>query len=395
MSATCPRPMAVAQLAAAVALAGCWPSYAEGYRDALGAGLRAQNGGRYVEAERAFAEAAARGDRPKDRDEARMLRAEALERLGRLAEAEAEFRGVERDSEGSYHATRAAFALARVVGAQRGPEASEAETLRAARAHPGSGLARQAVKRALDRVERERGAEAALAWLEPLVGQLAETELDQSLRYERGRLLARTGRREEAVEELLTTARANPYPGGALTDDAFYMASLVLEELGRAKDAIDVLEEMLAPREEAYFGSSYERPRFPQAAYRIAVLWRDAVGDRARAKQAFERVASEHAVSRYADDALWQKARVEREEGRSSDACVTVAQIRERFADSRFARCAQRLCPEAPPGDRPCSNYIEAGLALPAARDPFARDPLRPSIDPEPATIEGERPASN
>ncbi len=395
MKATRPEPLAVVRFAAAVLLAGCWPSYAEGYRDALGAGLRAQNGGRYAEAERAFAEAAARGDRPKDRDEARLLRAEALERLGRLAEAEAEFRGVERDSEGSYHATRAAFALVRVVDAQRGPDASEAEALRAARAHPESGLARQAVKRALERVERERGAEAALAWLDPLVQQLATTELDQSLRYERGRLLARAGRREEAVRELLTTARANPYPGGALTDDAFYMASLTLEELGRANDAIAVLEEMLAPREEAYFGSSYERPRYPQAAYRIAVLWRDSIGDRARAKQAFARVASEHAVSRYADDALWQKARIERDEGRAVDACATVAQLRERFADSRFARCTTLLCASAPPSSRPCSNYIEAGLAVPAARDPFARDPLRPSIDPEPANVDPGRPATN
>jgi hypothetical protein len=101
------------------------------------------------------------------------------------------------------------------------------------------------------------------------------------------------------------------------------------------------------------------------------------------------------AVESRPDPTISIEARVEREEGRSSDACTTVAQIRERFADSRFARCARLLCPDAPIGDRPCSNYIEAGLALPAARDPFARDPLRLSIDPEPATIEDERPASN
>jgi tetratricopeptide (TPR) repeat protein len=376
-----PRRSAAGRAATAIALVAlsCAPTYAEGYEQALAAGLRAQNAGRWAEAARHFDEAARLGARYKDRDEARLLYAEALEKDGRLTEAEAAYRKVERESGGRYQGVRAAFALGRLVWETRGFEAGEKELTAAVRKYPSSGLVRHAVRRMLQQVEDERGAQAALAWLEPLRKDLAATAAAEAVTYEHGTLLARCGRKEEAVSALLKNARTHKYPQGSLTDDGFYMASIYLEELGRPREAIDVLEEMLRPMESAYAGASYERPRFPQAAYRIALLWRDGLGDKERAKKEFWRVYRDHGASRFVDDALWQKARLEHEGGQAEAACKTLETLAEARADSRYVRCAHLLCASIPRRDEECAPYViealkeEKGDPLGPGDGPFAK----------------------
>jgi len=342
-------------------LVACAPTYAPGYQEAFSAGLRAQNAGRWAEAAELFAEAGALGDRYKDRDEARLLQAEALEKLGKNAEAEAVYRRVERDSQGRYQGQRAAFALGRLVWETRGFEAGSREMLAAIRKYPTHGMVRHALKRMIMHVEDERGPEAALAWLEPIAASLEGTEAEEAATYERGGLLARVDRKGDAVGVLLAQARKYRYPAGSLTDDAYYVASLFLEDLGKHREAVDVLREMLAPTEAAYGGASYRRPRFPQAQYRIAVLYRDRFGDRDGAKREFWRVYTDHETSRQTDDALWQKARLEAEDGQQKDACATLDVLADKKPDSRFVRCARLLCPTAaaPEGERGCAPYIE------------------------------------
>jgi tetratricopeptide (TPR) repeat protein len=343
---------------------GCAPTYAEGYQEALGAGLRAQNAGRWEEAARHFAEAGEKGERYKDRDEARLLQAEALEKLGRADQAEALYRRIEKEAGGRYQGQRAAFALGRLVWETRGFEAGSKELLAAVFAYPAHGLVRHSLKRMIAHVEEERGPEAALAWLEPVHARLVGTDAEEAASYERGGLLARCDRKEEAIRALLAQARKFKYPQGSLTDDAFYVASLFLEDLGRHQQAIDVLREMLAPSEAAYAGASYRRPRFPQAQYRIAVLYRDRLKDVEAAKREFWRVYTDHETARQTDDALWQKARLEREGGRQKEACATLEVLVEKKPDSRFVRCVRLLCPTVAPStgreaERACPAYIE------------------------------------
>jgi len=342
-------------LVIALPLAACAPVYGAGYQDAFSAGLRAQNAGRWQEAAAHFDEAAKLGDRYKDRDEARLLYAEAMGRMERWDEAEAAYRRVEKESDGRYHGVRAAYALGRLVWDRRGFEEGSAETLRAVRTYPSSGLVRHAIKRLLMHVEETAGAEAALAWLEPLENELRPTEAGEAVSYEYGTLLARAGQKEQSVKTLLALARAHPYPNGSLTDDAYYVASVFLEDLGRPREALSVLEEMLAPAETAYLGNSYRRPRFPQGAYRIAVLHRDRFQDRARAKQQFWSMLDTYFDARQTDDALWQIARMEKEDGREAEACRALTVLREKKPDSKFIRCAHHLCPSQPVGERPCS----------------------------------------
>lgn len=347
----------------AVLLASCAPTYADGYVEAFSAGLRAQNAGRHEEAARHFDEAARLGVRYKDRDEARLLEAEAFERLERWDEAEATYRRVERESGGRYHGVRAAFALGRLVWDRRGFDEGAKELLTAVRKYPSSGLVRHAIRRLLSQFESDHGPQAALAWLEPILRGMAKTEAEEAIHYEYARLLARCDRNEDAVRELLEQARAHPYPSGSLTDDAYYVASVLLADLGRPREAVAVLEEMMAPREAAYAGASYVRPRWPQAAYRIAMLHRDALADRAGAKREFLRTYETHTTSMLADDALFQLAKLEHEDRREREACAAISRLVEEKAQSRYVHCAHLLCSTAAPTERPCQPYIEAILA--------------------------------
>jgi tetratricopeptide (TPR) repeat protein len=356
-------------LSLALAVAGCAPTYAAGYEDALAAGLRAQNAGRWDEAQASFAKAADLGDRYKDRDEARLLQAEAFERLERWDEAESTYRRIEREAGGRYQGVRAAFALGRLVRERRGFEVGSLETLAAVRKYPSSGLVRHAVKRLLDEVESEKGPEAAMAWLEPVRARLHGTEAEEAIEYEHGKLLARCGRKEEAIASLLAQARKFAYPAGSLTDDAYYVASLFLEDVGRPKEAISVLEEMMAPSEAAYAGASYERPRWPEGAYRIAVLYRDALKDRAKARVEFRRAYDAHRSSRLADDALWQLALLEKEDGDQDAACRSAKTLKEDEPDSRYLRCLSLVCSAMPAADKPCPDYVREGRDVSRAAD--------------------------
>jgi tetratricopeptide (TPR) repeat protein len=351
-------------LALALACVTCAPTYADGYQDAFEAALRAQNAGRWEEAATYFDKAADLGTRYKDRDEARLLYAEAQEKLGRYEEAEAAYRRVEKESDGRYQGVRAAYALGRLVWEQRGFEEGAAETLRAVRAYPQSGLVRHAIKRLLAHVEEQDGPQAALAWLDPIYKELKSTEAGEAIGYEVGTLLARNDKKQEAIDLLLAQARAYPYPKGSLTDDAYYVASLYLADFDRVKDAIDVLDEMLSVQEAAYLGHSYRRPRFPQGAYRIAVLYRDRLKDRPKAKDAFWRVYRDYFDARQTDDALWAVARMEQEDGREEQACKALDVLREKKPDSRYQNCLHHVCKTAPQGPRPCSRRILENIGI-------------------------------
>lgn len=368
-------------LLVAPALSACAPTYADGYQDAFAAGLRAQHAGRWDEAASAFDRAASLGERYKDRDEARLMNAKMLERLERWDDAEAAYRKTEVEAGGRYQGVRAAFALGRLVWQQKGFEEGEKELLRAVRTYPASGLVRHAIKRLLMEVEETRGPEAALAWLAPIEKELHDTEAGEAASYEYATLLARADKKEEAITALLALARAHPYPNGSLTDDAFYVASLFLEDVGKYREAVDVLEEMLAPKEQPYGGSSLERPRFPQAAYRIAILYRDRFHDEARARRELWRMVEEHFDSRLTDDALWQLARLERQSGNEEAACKALDTLKEKKPDSRFNRCAHELCARIPEAERKCTGSVLESLG----KDPdevWARDAPAPAGEP-------------
>jgi tetratricopeptide (TPR) repeat protein len=305
--------------------------------------------GKHDEAARRWLEAADRVESPADRDEALYRAASSYERAGNAPEALRLYERLERGQ--GERAARASFDRARLV---RKSDAARGETLLVAaiRRHPTSGLAPRAVREHLERTEVEQGAGAALEEASRLLRGLETTELDETLRYERGRLLERSESFREARDAFLETAARHPYPKGALWDDALARASRCEEHLGRPLAAIALLERLLAERESSWKIASYDRAGYAQARFHVAEIYRDTLDDPERARREFRRVYAEHPTSVLRDDALWQEALVARALGDQAGTCAPLGLLVEHLPDSRFAPCAQRLCSSLVGGDR-------------------------------------------
>ncbi|MFO0617407.1 MAG: tetratricopeptide repeat protein [Polyangiaceae bacterium] len=346
---------------------GCAPTYANGYQEALARGLAAKNAGRYEEAIAALEEAANLGERYKDRDEARYVEGTLYEKMGKWEEASATYARVATESGGRYQGVRSEFARAEVEQQHIDKERGDALMIEAVRRNPSSGLSRHAVRRMVGPIEKDQGPDAAIQFLHRFTDVAKGTDLDEELLYEEGLILFRAGKHAEARDLFIASARNHPYPLGALTDDALYQAALCAEVLGDYDQAIALLVELLGPMESAYAGSSYERPRFPEAQYKIAMLYLTRKHDRARAKKELRKMLTDHNASRFVDDALWLEGRLELKDGETAAACDSMDELLGLSRDdgrppSRFTRCLQLLCPSMPAGDKPCADYISREL---------------------------------
>lgn len=352
------RPARRWALALSIALLpACGSAQNDAHLGALAAGQRAYHAGRYVEAARAFSDAAARAERVKDRDEARLLEARAYQRAEAWGEARATYQRLLAASPPGPRSPRAEFELARLAIEHGDAEAGWAMLLEATRRHPTHGLSRNALRELADHEEERGGPEAALAWLRRQEPVFRGTELDQVIGYQLGLALDRTGDREGALRALVATARAHPYPFGPLTDNALLRAAELAEELGRFTEAIGYLREMIAPRERAATGS-YERPLFDDAQLAIAALYRDRLHDRAAARRELRALYTRFPASLLRDDALWSEAKLWREDMKQKEACEVASKLARELPDSRYASCVSRLCPSLPAGQRACAAYI-------------------------------------
>ncbi|MFT3771300.1 MAG: tetratricopeptide repeat protein [Minicystis sp.] len=348
-----------AALLGALLFAGaCAPDRGEAYVTSFAAAERAFHAGRWMEAARAWSDAAAKAKRVKDRDEARFLEARCYERAEQWAEARATYRKLVADSPDGPRTARAVFDLADLE-IQHGDAARGWTMLdEAARKFPAHGLARPAIRRMLQHAEDDGGPAAALRWLDAHDAAFRGTEQDEVLSYERARALERAGKKQEAHDAFLASARRHPYPFGGLTDDAFWRAAEIDEDAGKYEEAIAHLRELLASREPSGAWSSYERPRFSEAQLRIALIYRNRLKDRAAARREYEKLYALHPTTIKRDDAVWGEAVLAREDGDRDTVCKLAKRLLDEFPESRYARCAHDLCPSVPPGKRACSDYI-------------------------------------
>src|SRR5262249_40074151 len=159
---------------------------------------------------------------------------------------------------------------------------------------PDHGVSRLALQRVAQHKADEGGEQAGIAWLQSIRPAVKGTELEQVVDYEIACALERTDKLVEARDAFLATARAHPYPFGNLTDDAYWHASQLEERLGHFQRAIEILRELLAPRERSDTMGSYERPRYSAAQLHIAELYRDGMKDHAAARREFHTLYSNH-----------------------------------------------------------------------------------------------------
>jgi len=234
--------------------------------------------------------------------------------------------------------------------------------LEALRRHPESGVAGQAARDYLARIEDGSGQSAALERCRSLWSELTSTELDEALGYECARRAEAAGALARARDDYLRTADHHPYPKGAYWDDALTAAARCEEHLGKPARAVALLERLLDEREPARGVGSYERARYDEARFHIAELYRDALGDPARARQEFRRVFSDHATSRLRDDALFEEACLAERAHDRGATCDALLLLRVELPDSRFAGCAGLLCSGAPESPHPCAGTARERL---------------------------------
>jgi tetratricopeptide (TPR) repeat protein len=343
-------------IAAFAAVVACASGAGEGFWRAKDQGDRAYSSGRYDEAARAYDDAGRAAKRPHDRAEALYLEASSYERARAWSRARETFGRLIAEVPASDRAERASFDLADLEidagNAERGYE-----LLRdAATGHPKNGLAPRALARWIARFEEQGG--DALAWLREALPKFDKTELDETVRYLLAGRLEKTSDLQGARDAYVTCAERHPYPEGSLFDDALFHASLLDEKLDRPRDAIADLKRMLAVREPSTFAGSYERPRFSPAQFRVAVLYRDKLGDHAAARREFHRLYESHETSILRDDALWEEAKLAHTDGDGAAACKLTATLAKDFRDSRYAACTRELCPTAAPSPSACHAYL-------------------------------------
>ncbi|MBI4955663.1 MAG: tetratricopeptide repeat protein [Myxococcales bacterium] len=354
---------AAALLAVAVpALPACGPAYGADYLLAFRAGERAYEAGRWDEAGGEFERAARLATRVKDRDEARFMQARSALKLGRHEQARAAYVALAAATPTGPRAARALFDIAELDIDHGDAALGWRELEEALVAHPSHGSARVALTRICDHRAETEGETAVRAWLEARLPGFAGSEAEEQAKYGLARSFERGGSLDEAHAAYLRVAREHPYPHGSLHDDALYRASELAERMGRYELAIADLRALLAVREVALGGQSYERPRMPMAQMRIAELHRDRLNDPEGARREYRRMYETHPSSLLADDAIWQEALLARAAGDGARACEVAATIEKDFARSRYARCVAVVCPSAAPpeGERPCPRYIAA-----------------------------------
>jgi TolA-binding protein len=336
---------------------GCSAARPERFQQAQSAAERAYSAGRYDEAASHWLEAASHCDEERDCHEARYRAASSYRRGEHFEQALGLYDRLSKE-EGE-RAPRAALEAAEMESRLGNEKRAEQRLLDAVRRHPNSGPAERALRQHLARVRQRSGPAAALSEVSRLLVELAGSELDERLRYDRARLHDESGRSAEARDAYLDTARRHPYPEGALWDDALYRAAECEERLGRARQAVAILERLLAEREQAHLSGSYERSRYAQARFKIAELYRDALGDPGRARREFRRVWDEHPTTLLRDDALFEEALIAAAGSDQEGTCAPLSLLVDGARDSRFTPCAPHLCPKLRvPDDRPCRDYI-------------------------------------
>lgn len=350
---------AIALLVAMVACA-CAPSLPRAYLEAHAAADRAHNAGRYEEAARKYHEAAAAADRIKDRDEALYLEADSYGRAGRQQDASRRYEALVELSPDGPHSARAAYELADLEIDRGDVDAGFKKLEEALRKYPDAGVARHALQRLVRHIAGQQGDDAAIAWLRQNMSWLRAKGPGETAMYLVADRLEAKGDPQGARDTFAQTAHDYPYPSGALFDDALYRAAELDAKLGDPRRAIERLRELLSCREPSTMNGSYERPRYSQAQFRIAELYRDALGDHAAARREFRKVFDQHTTSLRRDDALWQEALIAKRDGDGEGACDAVKLLVRKLTESRYAACATLLCASAPKPDKAgkCRDYV-------------------------------------
>jgi len=281
--------------------------------------------------------------------DAQRLVGDALYRSGKYAEAQAQWdtaqvtarqrgRGALADSIGSVRTAAASSFADTLIRRGNYERAAEEVYVAFADKNPGSDMAADALRDAIetymlaDSAARSRGDTAASAKARTRALALTERLTTQHPRYQyrpqyqalRARLLAESGKREEAVTALRAVVADNPTWSGR--PDAMVRLASALDSLGRKRDAAQTYE--------AFAGAYPSDRRAPDAQFNAAITYVE-VPDSAAAARAYGSF-----VTRYPNDPRSAQARSTR-----------LALLRATGDSLGAARELASLCAANPAGD--------------------------------------------
>lgn len=357
------RRSAAALALIALALVACGPTRRPEYVRWMASGDRAFSAGRMHEAAQAYDRAARDAIRLNDRDEAIYLAGQSYRRAGDIDAALARFDWLAQHGIALGRAPRGALEAARIRLARGERERAERDLLDLSRRFPTTGPARRAIDLVLlIRDDADPSGASSLAWIDAVYPILASTELGPALLYERARRLERMGRTDEAVrtfEQLLET----PFPANTRWDDGGLAYARLLVALGRAVEALRVIDRVLAARETSVVQpGSYNRPHFQDLQLLRARLLRDELHDRAAAADAFHVLYADYPTSVYRDDALFEEAELRESMGQRPRACEIYTRLAREFPCTRRGRWGRERAAECgmpqptPSPDAGCSE---------------------------------------
>ncbi len=297
---------------------------------ALAEAERHQFHGRLDQAAASYEQAAVSAERRVDRDEALYRASRVRARQGsfeqaialcdRIAEAKPPSR---RTLRATLDAARYRIALGQSYQTERA--ASDLRTIVVK--HPDSGEAKSALRVLLGlRVSSAEPAQA-LAFVQTLAHEVKAGFAAESLMYEESALLIALDRKPEARTLLEAQVKRFPYPQGGLWDDGLWRLADLAEQAGDPRAAVAYLEQMIAVHETAHLIGTYTRPRFSQAALRIARIYRDDIADLDAAVRAFRHTRNEFPTSLVVDDALEEEAEIWLSRGNKSQGCALLKQL--------------------------------------------------------------------
>lgn len=344
MTRRAPIPIPLVSFVLLVALAACAPNRGDEYTKSLAEARRAHTAGRFADAAAKYDDAAKQAKVPRDAIYMRYEAALARARAGDVARAAAELRAIATAKPPNAYSAQAAFKAADLA-IDADPAAGHGELAAIPIEFPDSGVAQVAVVRLARWDDQHGGPAKAIERLDAMRPKVKGRNVEETVLYERAKRLAVLEKQQEARDAFLDIAQRWPYPFGSFFDDSLYRASEMEEKLGRPREAIAHLENLLSHREVSSFMGSYERPRYIPAILRIAKLYEEKLNDRGKARDALHRLYAEFKTSTLRDDALWREAELWRKDGDTGKMCDRLDTLASDFPDSRYVPCAMEKCP--------------------------------------------------
>ena len=297
--------------------------------------MRANGAGRDADAARAFERAAANAKLPNDAAFARQEAALAWIRAGDSTRGVAQLRALAAGK--STYAVSAQYKLAADELHEHAPTAI-ADLEKFMIDHPETGYARAAFVK----VVRQKDEDAtALAWLAATRPKVKDTDLEQLFAYEHARRLEAAGNLDGARREYGAIADRWPYPKGVHFDEALVRSAKIEKDAGHPREAIALLQRLLAQREISQVMGTYEKTAYAEAQLEIARIYEGPLADPVAARAAYHKAYADFPTAVTRDDALWRESALWKDDPRK---CEPLRTLVHDFPDSRYVPCAMASC---------------------------------------------------